>query len=197
MSENTKKLNSEEIVNLLNQLGTELANKNSIHEIAIFGGSALCLLFEFREATRDVDVMNLSGDIGKVIEIADKIAEKNHLGKGWLNDAIDIFKSDKPSYKLFGDFPIEKPGLRVFVAQPEYILAMKIMSMRCSLVTEDAHDVWNLLDELKITSTDEALGVFNSFYPDKELPVRNKLILDDLITEKLSGSPYSRMIARG
>jgi len=58
---------------------------------------------------------------------------------------------------FYGDFPPENPGLRVFVASPEYIFAMKVLAMRSSLTSSDIEDIWNLWDELGIESCDQAV----------------------------------------
>jgi len=36
--------------------------------------------------------------------------------------------------------------------------------------------------------------IVDGFYPDKEVPVRNRLILEYLLAEKINTRPYSAMI---
>lgn len=169
-----------------------MAETGKIAEIAVFGGSAIALMFDFRDSTLDVDVMPISGDISLVKEISRQIAaEDDELPEDWLNDAVEIFKSDNCDYQLMGEFPPEKPDIRVFTATPEYIFAMKVLAMRSSLEAHDVFDIWNLIDKIGISSHKEGKKLVEKYYPDRELPQRNDLILMDIFEEKEKNSPYS------
>ncbi len=183
-----------QIRRLLSRLGQLLAQEGKIAEVAIFGGSAVSLMFDYRESTQDIDFMPVSGDIHRLRELSVSIAREEDIPEDWLNDAVEIFKSDSPDYRLFGEFPVENPGIRVFTATPEYILAMKVMAMRNSLESSDVLDVWHLVDAVNVRSFDDVINIAAKFYPDKEVPKRNSLILMDLMEEKLNGGKFSSMI---
>lgn len=179
---------------LFNAMGKLLADRGQLAEIAVFGGSALILMFDFREATRDIDYVPLRGDMSLIGKLASEIGRRENLPEGWFNDAVSVFASDKPDYRLVGDFPAAAPGLRVFSASPRYVLAMKIMAMRSSLETNDVKDIWHLVDLCGVADADAARSVVDEFFPGKRIPKRNDLILDDLFEAKLDGQPYSRAI---
>jgi len=122
-----------------------------------------------------------------IIDISNLVAANLGLPSGLLRDDVSIFVSDVAKYRLFGDYG----ALRVFQATPEYILAMKVMSMRSSFETQDIHDIWELIDACGIKSKDELIELFASFYPNQKLPVRNQLILEDIFEAKQNGKSYS------
>lgn len=47
-----------EIEKYLSEINEELAAKNVIGEICIYGGAAMCLAFKARPATKDVDAIS-------------------------------------------------------------------------------------------------------------------------------------------
>lgn len=193
MSQEGKLLSGQDIESILNEIGEMLASNGEIAEFAIFGGSAISLMFNFRDSTRDVDYMPVSGNMSALIEASKKIGEKHELAEGWLNDAIEIFKSDNPDLNFHGEYPVGKPGIRVFTCSPEYLFAMKALSMRSSLSSNDVFDAWNLIDQLGLDSSDKAFEIVEKFYPGG-LPERNRLILMDVFESKFAGEAYSPML---
>jgi hypothetical protein len=179
---------------LFNEIGRRFAERGQLAEIAVFGGSALILTFDYRDATRDIDYVRVSGDKGILKGIAEEVGRAEGLPVGWFNDAVSIFTSDTPDYRLVGDFPAARPGLRVFSASPRYVLAMKVMAMRSSLETNDMLDVWHLIDACGIRDAGEARELVAGFFPGKALPRRNELILADVFEAKDAGREYSRAI---
>src|SRR5690554_6505180 len=121
-----------------NELGECLAKAGDTAEIAIYGGTAMMLLFNTRDYTRDVDYVPLVGDMTLVTRIAQEIAARNSLPADWLNDSVKVFVSDQAKHDFFGDYPRDsKAGLRVFTASPEYLFAMKCMAMRNVMESSD------------------------------------------------------------
>lgn len=179
---------------LFDAIGRMLAEAGQRAEISVYGGSALILMYDFREATRDIDYVPMLGNAEIVSRIADEIGRRENLPEGWLNDAVSIFTSDRPDFQLVGDFPAGAPGLRVYSASPRYLLAMKVMAMRSSLETSDVSDIWHLVDICGIESVEDARAVVGEYFPGKRIPRRNDLILEDLFETKSSGLPYSRAI---
>lgn len=192
--ENGKLLSSERIESLLACLGEKLAARGKIAEFAIFGGSAIALMFDFRESTFDIDYMPVSGDMTALAQAVAELSTEQALPDGWFNDAIEIFASDKAELRLHGEYPAAQPGIRVFTATPHYLLAMKIFSMRGSLSSHDVKDIWHLVDEIGVPSPEAAIAIAQQFYPDKVLPDRHRLILMDLFESKENGDAYSPML---
>jgi len=187
-------LSGDDIELLLNEIGVHVASAGKIAELAIFGGSAIAIMFDFRNATRDVDYIPISGDMTCLADAISAISKKHALTADWFNDAVEVFASGTPAYCLHGEYPIGNPGIRVFIASPEYILAMKIYSMRSSFSSNDVKDIWHLIDEIGIKSCDDAIEIATKFYPDKDVPERNRMIVMDLFEAKQKKVSYNPMM---
>lgn len=180
---------------LLERVGQRLADQGSIAEIAVFGGSALVLQFDFRLATEDVDYIPVSGSNFALKRAAAAVAREEGLGESWFNDAVQLNPMSERGDSIFlGDFPAKQPGLRIFVASPQYLLAMKCLSMRSAAVSKDVEDVWNLWDVLQIQDAQQAMQIVSSYYPGKNLPLRHIRLLEDIESAKRDGVHYSPMM---
>lgn len=104
----------------------------------------MCLALNARTATRDVDA--LFRPAAEIRKAAETVAV--HAGfdvpTDWLNDAVKGFLSPRGSFRDYR----EMSHLRVMTAEPEYLLAMKCMSMRIGEETHDVDDTCFLLDHL-------------------------------------------------
>lgn len=190
-------LTAEDIRMLLFEIGEALSSAGRMAEIAIYGGSALLLMGGSRNSTKDVDFVPVSGDDGALMKAAAEVGLRHGLEQDWLNDAVSIFVSESPDYRTVGDFPPERPGLRVFAASPHYLLAMKLMSMRSPFETNDFPDIWELADICGVADADEARKWLEGFYPDSPLPTHRSLILDDIFAAKAAGQDYDSRLAWG
>lgn len=190
-------LGRDDIRALLFEIGEALSAQGLVAEIAVYGGSAILMAGGTRPSTKDVDFVPLSGDGKEFREAADRVGARHGLEPGWMNDAVSIFASETPDYRTVGDFPPERPGLRVFAASPQYLLAMKLMSMRSPFETNDFSDIWELADICGVRSADEAREWLGGFYPDSPLPAHRSLALDGIFAAKAAGQPYSTMLAWG
>jgi len=61
-------------------------------EIAIYGGSALMLTYDWRLATRDVDAV-FEADHAIIRRLAAEIGQENGWERDWLNDGVNGFLS--------------------------------------------------------------------------------------------------------
>ena len=155
-------------------------------EISVYGGSALLLTFDFRVATRDVDaVFNTDGAF--VRRAADRIAEEFGWPPGWINDGVKGFlslhDSDPAAKALFRSYPAETgPGLRVFVATPDYLFAMKGLAMRAGGADqgEDIEDIRKLGAILGVKSAADALAIVSRYYPEQRLPAKTRFGLEEI-----------------
>lgn len=149
----------EEIVAALNALGSRLAERDIEGEVYVVGGAAIAIAFDVRRATRDVDAV--FEPKREVYEAADEVGEQLGLPPGWLNDGVKGFLagSDDDAATV-----LEVPGLRVLVASPRILLAMKVLAHR---IGEDDDDVRLLAHELGLADADGVLGVAEEVYGDR------------------------------
>lgn len=138
---------------LFERLNDELAARGIKGELYLVGGAVMCLVFEARESTRDLDAFFRPARA--VREAATRVAAALGLDDDWLNDAVKGYLSPKGG---FDDY-LELANLRVLTASPEYLLAMKCLAMRLGEEFHDEEDVRFLLRYLNITRYDNAVDV--------------------------------------
>ena len=73
-----------DLIHYMNELNDELRSQGITGEICIYGGAAMCLAYEARPATKDVDA--IFQPVEKLREAARKLARKYHLREDWLNE---------------------------------------------------------------------------------------------------------------
>jgi hypothetical protein len=73
----------------------------------------------------------------EVYQAVAEVAAVAGMEKDWLNDAVKGFLSEKNDILPLRDYP----GLKVFVAAPDYLLAMKCLSLRLGRDEIDLADV--------------------------------------------------------
>ena len=170
----------------LHELGRRARTAGKTIEIAIYGGSALMLTYDWRLATRDVDAV-FEADRAIIRRLAAEIGEENGWERDWLNDGVKGFLSaldaDPESRRLFGTYPSErKPGLRVMIANPRYLFAMKCRAMRLGGVeaSEDVADIRGLAREIGIAGAAEALDLVEAFYPNHLIEPKTRFGLEEM-----------------
>jgi hypothetical protein len=70
------------------------------------------------------------------------------------------------------------------VAQPEYLLAMKCLSLRIGAEFHDEDDVRYLLRHLDIGSYEQAVAVIARFYPLERFPQKTLYALGELLPKR-------------
>lgn len=156
-------------------MGRYLAERDVLGEIAIYGGTAILLQFDWRQTTEDVDAVVLDGRReGVVKDAAAFTALQLELADDWLNDAVGAYTAlEEPDsfFSTFGSYPEGgSTGLRILLARPEYLCAMKLKALqRVDVGDRDYNDVVRLASEVDCT-TDQALErLFAAFFPDERL----------------------------
>jgi predicted nucleotidyltransferase len=76
------------------ELGRRAHAEGKTIEIAVDGGSALMLTYDWRLATKDVDAV-FEADRHTIRRLARDIAEENGWDPNWLNDGVNGFLSAK------------------------------------------------------------------------------------------------------
>jgi hypothetical protein len=171
------------------RLGSMALAAGRLVEISVYGGSALVLTFPQRPATRDVDAV-FEADRVFVRRAARIVGDELGWGGDWINDGVKGFlsqaDSDPDSKRLLRTYPADGPsGLRVLVASPAYLFAMKCLAMRAGGVEgpDDKQDIRRLAAALGIDSVGEAIAVVMRYYPATELPPKTRFGLEEIFGE--------------
>ena len=168
-------LTKAEILRLLELLDEELAVTGIKGELYRVGGAVMCLVLDAREATRDIDAFFKPTEL--IRTAAKRVAARADVPDTWLNDAVKGYLSPRGD---FGPF-LDLPHLRVYAAEPHYLLAMKCAAMRLGEEFHDLDDVRYLLRYLNIESADEALEVVTRYFDEKQLHPKTRLALEELL----------------
>lgn len=172
-------------------LGELARAAGKVIDLAVYGGVAMMLGFDARPATRDVDAV-ARGDPEFLREAVAQIARARDWSEHWLNDAVKGFLSerDPQSVTIFKTYPSEEaPGLRIYLARPEYLLAMKCIAMRLSQSesSRDRDDIKLLVRHLGLSSADQVLDIVARYYPKNLIRPKTQFgveeILDELVNE--------------
>lgn len=170
-----ERLGRAEIVRLFRLLDEELAERGVVGELYVVGGAVMCLALDAREATRDVDA--LFRPTREIREAARRVAARADLPDSWLNDAAKGFLGTRGDFEPFLDLD----HLKVFVARPDYLLAMKCAAMRLGEEFRDLDDVRFLLRVLDLSTVEEALAVVTRYFDADRLPAKTRLALEELL----------------
>lgn len=170
-------LSRDRVVRLLHELDAELAQTGVKVDLLLVGGAVMTIVLQAREQTKDVDAIFEPEQ--PVLDAVQRIARREDLPPDWLNDAAKGFVV--PS----GDFDpyLEGGGLRVYVARPDYLLAMKILAMRPEGQATDFDDIRFLCRYLGITTAERAMQIVERYYPVSRLQARRRFSLEEMFGE--------------
>ena len=184
------RLQRQDLVDGFHDLGTAALAEGKIIDLAVYGGSCLMLVSNFRDASQDVDAV-ASTDQPFVDRIAAEIATRRGWPSDWLNDGVRVYLSpnvDAPDeHSLIGTYPSEKtPGLRVYVPIAEYMLAMKLMALRIDDAQgfKDKADIDNLLSVTGITTKAGLIEVASKYYPEARVSAKLILAADQILADQ-------------
>jgi hypothetical protein len=167
-------LSREEIIVALERLNDELMRANAKASVYLVGGAVMCIVLNARESTKDVDAW--FSDPTAVRSAARRVAVDLSLPEDWLNDAAKAFVPESAGFESWRALP----NLEILVADERTLFAMKCAAARTA---EDAADIRLLAERLGITSSSEALKVVLGYYPEERLPVRTRLLLEELLDD--------------
>src|SRR5947209_13306763 len=160
---------------LFESLDEELARRDVRGEVYVVGGAVMTLVLDARDSTRDVDA--LFRPAKELREAAARVALEHGVEPNWLNDAVKGFLSDKDAFEPYLDLP----HLKVMTAIPEYLLAMKCLSMRIGPEFHDEDDVRFLLRALNVESYEQALEIIARYYPLERFPPKTRFALEEIL----------------
>ncbi len=166
-------LDRERLGQAFQRLGEDLAGNGVFLEIAVYGGSAIVMQFEWRRSTEDVDAVVREGyDERALATSVARVAERIGLPPDWLNNAVGMFTPLDESDSLFemsGTYPgAGVPGLRVLLAKPHYLLAMKLKALASlDRGDRDLSDARNLATELGLTQDVDLRKLYASIHGEE------------------------------
>ena len=92
----------EDMLKYLEELNSRLAGINRSCEVVIFGGAAMSIVFEARDATRDIDAkFRSSVELRRLIK---DISDDFELDREWLNNDGEHYVTDKMQTSLYPKF---------------------------------------------------------------------------------------------
>ena len=165
----------QEIEALFERLNEELARLGLTGEAYLAGGAVMCLVFDARRSTKDVDAFFRPAK--EVRAAAQRVALAAGMPGDWLNDAVKGYLSNHGDFHPYLDLS----NLRVLTAIPEYLLAMKCFAMRLGEEFHDEDDVRFLLRYLNLTDYRTALEIVTRYYPAERLPQKTLYALEEML----------------
>ncbi len=166
-------LSAERMRELFAALDRELARRSVIGEVGLLGGAVMCLVFQTRESTKDVDA--LFAPTREIRAAARAVARTYGEADDWLNDAAKGFIVSSPPRMQV----LELPNLRVWAPTADYMLAMKCVSARFD--THDADDVAFLIRHIGLTTPDEVFERITRYHPHERVPPRTRFLVEELL----------------
>ena len=171
-------LSAADVMKGLEMLTDELSRRTIGTRIQIVGGAAIALQVSRAALTRDVDVLQI-GDTS-IVQASEAVAAKLGWPNDWLNGAANMFASH---YDDEGDWTdlIQRDGIKIQIAKPELLLAMKLSAGRGA---RDLSDVELLLEACRVNQVSEATHIFERYFPTEVMPERSmKYLLHRLAGE--------------
>jgi hypothetical protein len=170
-------LSQKQIISLFEEINSELAVIGDFGEIGIVGGTVMCLVYNARNATRDIDAIFEPSKI--IREIVLKISKTKNLPSDWLNDAAKGYIVPGFSKQEV----LSLSNLRVWAPEPKYMLAMKCISARWD--THDKDDVIFLINFLKLLEPKQVFQIIEGFYPKNIIPTKTMFFIEEILENKV------------
>ncbi len=142
----------DELYALLKELANEIYKRtkgNATANIYICGGAAVMLQFNSRGTTQDVD--GTWGRDRTIKECINKVADKHGITREWCNDDVVKSKSFTPKIYTNSSLLVSLRGLNIYVANPDLLLSMKLISFRLEQDKHDFEDIIAIIEYLRGT----------------------------------------------
>jgi len=175
----------DDLAKAFREIGLLAVEAGKVIDLAVYGGSSLMLVSNFRDSSWDIDAVAIV-DQAFIDRAARIVAARNGWPDNWLNDGVRTYLSplieDREAHDLFATYPSEdNPGLRVYVPTAEYMLAMKLMALRIEPAGgKDLDDILNLMELTGISGKEAIIEIAAKFYPDARISGKLRLALDHL-----------------
>lgn len=149
-------------------------HRRAIHaELYLFGGGAMVLGYNARDATMDLDTA-IRRHHGTVLAEARLVAAELGLPSWWLNEQATSYLPPGEDHEAKA--VLDRPGLTVLAASPRHLLAMKVRAARQS----DIADIIVLARLVGATSAEELRRITAQVLGDHPLSQRSRAVLADL-----------------
>jgi hypothetical protein len=164
-------MDKDAILQYLQELNQELARLDVIGEVCLYGGAVMCLVYQARPSTKDVDaIFQPTQQMRTAIA---RVAANHNLRDDWLNDAVKGFVVQHPQ-RIF----LDTPHLKVYVPEPDYLLAMKTLAARVD--TTDRPDIEFLIKRLGLTHPAQVFAILEKYYPRHQVKPATQYFVEEL-----------------
>jgi hypothetical protein len=179
-----KNLTKEQIVAALRRLAELAAAESVVLEMTIYGGAAMMLAYDAREATKDVDAIVRPTEVAE--RLARKVASEMRLHEEWLNNDVRQFVAHREAKNPLLLRELELPSLKITKPTANYLLAMKVMACRRPLpgYAGDVNDIEFLLHKMEIRSIEAIQRIVDRFFPDAPLSESTRATLQTLLKKE-------------
>lgn len=150
-------MNKKDILDYFDIMNEKLKEKNVSAYVNVYGGAVMCLVFNARDNTRDIDALFEPESVLK--EIASEIAIEHKLNSDWFNDEIKLFRPETTQNSLFKSWS----HLKLYVPSAEYMFALKCYSARFGK-SKDLEDMRFLIKYLGISTFSQAVNIIEKFF---------------------------------
>lgn len=182
-------LTREDIHKGLEMISAYLEKTGVKGEICLYGGACLCLAYSARNSTKDIDAVFEPAAI--VRKAAFEVAAEMGWSWNWVNDDVKRFLSiqDDEGTEILES--CEFSHLKVYGANPEYLLAMKCLAARTGGHDEedrspDLDDAFWLCRHLGIETREDVARVVLKYLPDREIPERTGFFVEEMLVKLCS-----------
>ena len=144
-------LTSDEMLSLVQELDGELGSlPGKVFEVTLAGGAAIVVRWSTRTSVDMDAVSRLPRTVKKAI--AGVAARHPGLPPDWLNDYSAVFRLRMDTEP---DLWFDGENIRVYLASPFYVLAMKLFSARMGPDSSDREDVALLMRECGVSTSEQ------------------------------------------
>ena len=170
-------LTKAQIHELFQKLNEKLKAEGVRGEVGIVGGAVMCLVFNARPSTKDIDGIFMPTQ--KIREFIKEIADEEGVAEDWLNDGAKGY--------IQGSFDkmevLSLSHLTVWAPKADYMLAMKCISARVD--SSDGDDVRVLIKRLNLTSASQVFDIVAKYYPRQQVPAKTQFFIEELFENGL------------
>lgn len=164
-------MNKDQIKKYLDELNEVLRSVGVKGEICLYGGAVMCLVYDARPATRDVDAVFKPTQV--IRQAIKRVAQANDLREDWLNDAVKGYVVPHSQRILF-----DLSNLKIYVPEPDYLLAMKVLAARVEAT--DKADVEFLIKLLGLKGADDVFSILEKYYPREQIKPATQFFVEEI-----------------
>ena len=170
-------LTQKKIVSLFKLLNKKLKIRRQKGEVGLVGGAVMCLVFNAREATQDVDAIFEPSQV--IRQLAVEIAQEESIPEDWLNDGAKAYI--QPHFQR--EKVLNLSNLIVWAPEARYMLAMKCLSARWD--THDKEDVIFLIQHVGFRHPEDVFKLIEHYYPRLKVPAKTQFFIEEVFSSDL------------